>query len=404
MQKLQADINNTFINLNLSNNIEEPMCADCSIIKTDDIESYKTENHEMVHSQNIRGTNVDTVVDEPEVPQDHVPQPFKFNFVSDPGFMRDIFIDIHVNDDEFLYDDGTKCKIELAKVLHTHEDDHLEANQPTLLLSRPQNNLICCKNMRFDVQDPLAFQAGQRTNVVVDKQDFPWRMEHVTPPVSETVSWIDVHEPSYVWLPNFVLSSPSECSVADKSDVSSTSPYSCPLPQPQTIMSVPSEHSQVVQWTVDSHKLQSECRQVVSPPFKLSYGTDQQNSTFKLILVPKVFGSSRGRASFKKVQGKGYVELKCQTELTEPVGNMRFQISIGSGHLFNPPRTSAPVQHNFTERALCSLTCEQEELDFSEVEDRESKTFTVRLEVLSFVGCHAPADGNAQNSDGECPV
>jgi len=190
------------------------MCADCSIIKTDDAESYKTENHEIVHSQTIRGTNVDTVVDEPEVTQDHVPQPFKFNFVSDPEFMRDIFIDIHVNDDEFLYDDGTKCKIELAKVLHTHEDDHLEANQPTLLLSRPQNNLICCKNMRFDVQDPLAFQAGQRTNVVVDKQDFPWRMEHVTPPVSETVSWIDVHEPSYVWLPNFVLSSPSECSVA----------------------------------------------------------------------------------------------------------------------------------------------------------------------------------------------
>jgi len=137
--------------------------------------------------------------------------------------------------------------------------------------------------------------------------------------------------------------------------------------------------SQVLDWTVDSRKLNSDNRQIVSPSFELLCGPREESTTFKLIIFPV---ASKRERSFKQANGKGYVKLKCETPLGESVGNLEFRISIGNGQEFKSPRPPVPVVHNFQFQALCSKTQEQGEQDFFEVEDELSKTFAVRLEVL----------------------
>jgi len=72
--------------------------------------------------------------------------------------------------------------------------------------------------------------------------------------------------------------------------------------------------------------------------------------------------ASKRERSFKQAAGKGYVKLKCETELGASVGKIKFQISIGNGQNFKPPRD--PLLHNFCSQALCSKTQEQEEWNF----------------------------------------
>jgi len=155
-----------------------------------------------------------------------------------------------------------------------------------------------------------------------------------------------------------------------------------PSPQPQTLTRTFSINSACfrVHWTVDARKLRGNDKQAVSPPFELSFGSQFPNVTFKMMIYPKIVNDSKGGASFKKAKGRGYVQLKCEAELSEAIANVQFRISIGSGDRQEDPR--GPVSHNFSSSAVCGLPKDLEEWDFQSVVDQESMTFVVCLEIV----------------------
>lgn len=153
-------------------------------------------------------------------------------------------------------------------------------------------------------------------------------------------------------------------------------------PQPQTLtrhLSVSTGYFRVF-WTVDARKLRGNDKQAVSPPFELSFGENYPNVTFKMMIYPKVVSDAKGGAAFKKSHGRGFVQLKCEAELSEAIANVSFRISIGSGEKAQPPR--GPVSHNFSSSAVCGLPKEVDEWDFRSVVDEASSTFVVCLEIV----------------------
>lgn len=157
------------------------------------------------------------------------------------------------------------------------------------------------------------------------------------------------------------------------------------VPQPQQLQRAMSINSHVyrVNWTVDGRKLRGNDKQAVSPPFDLSLGT-HGSVTFKMMLYPKTVADGRGGASFKKAKGCGYVQLKCEAELTEALAQVNFRLGIGSGDTIQESR--GPVCHNFAQSAVAGLPRDQEEWDFMQVLDENSQTFVVTLEIVPRAG------------------
>jgi len=133
-------------------------------------------------------------------------------------------------------------------------------------------------------------------------------------------------------------------------------------------------------WWVDARKLRGNDKQAVSPPFKISSGGSFPSVRFKLMIHPKVMSGQKGGASFKKANGRGLVQIKCEAELSDAIANFRFRISIGTGENQQVPR--GPKVHNFLASALCGLDKDEEEWDFQSAVDPESMTFVVCLEIL----------------------
>eukprot|EP00933_Yihiella_yeosuensis_P081163 TRINITY_DN94711_c0_g1_i1.p1 TRINITY_DN94711_c0_g1~~TRINITY_DN94711_c0_g1_i1.p1 ORF type:complete len:430 (+),score=88.61 TRINITY_DN94711_c0_g1_i1:62-1351(+) len=152
--------------------------------------------------------------------------------------------------------------------------------------------------------------------------------------------------------------------------------------QPQTLTRHVSAQSGCsrVHWTVDARKLKGNDKQAVSPPFELSFGNQHPDVTFKMMIYPKSTSDTKGGASFKRSKGHGFVQLKCEAELSHALANVSFRISIGSQEKQQPFR--GPVSHNFSKNAVCGLPKETEEWDFSTVVDPDSQTFVVCLEIV----------------------
>jgi len=160
-------------------------------------------------------------------------------------------------------------------------------------------------------------------------------------------------------------------------------PVADPKPRSQVMERVFSMASQRerIRWTVDARKLKSSDREAVSPTFEVSCGAP---ISFKMVLKPKVMDSNKGGACFKKSRNKGYVELRCVTDL-ESAGlpskpSLTFRLQVASERKSEPFR--GPVRHNFADRAICGLPEGQDEWDFGKVVDRDNNTFGVVLELL----------------------
>jgi len=136
-----------------------------------------------------------------------------------------------------------------------------------------------------------------------------------------------------------------------------------------------------LEWVVSARKLGStDTHPHVSPAFELSFGEVCPNASFKMMIYPLVVSDKKGGASFKKAQGRGYVELACEEALPEAVPAVRFRIAIGSGDRMSTAR--GPIEHNFAEKAVCGLPKKQALWDFNSAVDRSSQTFVVCLEIL----------------------
>lgn len=164
------------------------------------------------------------------------------------------------------------------------------------------------------------------------------------------------------------------------SEVSSLKPPEGVPPQPHTLQRAFSMSSSTFRifWHVDARKLKGNDKQAVSPPFELAFGSDFPSVTFKMMLYPKVVNDAKGGASFKKAKGKGYVQVKCEAELSEAAAKAQVKFRIGVAG--QEPR--GPQSHNFAQSAVCGLPKDQEEWDFNEVVDKDSQTFQVLLEIV----------------------
>jgi len=149
-------------------------------------------------------------------------------------------------------------------------------------------------------------------------------------------------------------------------------------PQPHTLtrdQSVSQPHLNRINWTVDARKLRGNDKQAVSPPFSLNFGPQFHDIVFKLMLYPKVVSDSKGGASFKKARGCGFVQLKCEAELSQADANVQWRIVIGGV-------ARGPVIHNFSNSAVSRLPKDKEEWEFSTAVDQDSQTFVVCLEIM----------------------
>eukprot|EP00443_Scrippsiella_acuminata_P023109 CAMPEP_0115320870 /NCGR_PEP_ID=MMETSP0270-20121206/80556_1 /TAXON_ID=71861 /ORGANISM="Scrippsiella trochoidea, Strain CCMP3099" /LENGTH=414 /DNA_ID=CAMNT_0002740711 /DNA_START=28 /DNA_END=1269 /DNA_ORIENTATION=+ len=148
-------------------------------------------------------------------------------------------------------------------------------------------------------------------------------------------------------------SSPS--AVAPSSRVAAGSPMGSPSSraQPQTV-SCTQEADGVfrVRWTVDARKLKGNDKTVVSPPFEIP---SKAAGTFKMMINPTP-SKLKGGATFRNSNGKGSVQLKCDTASES---KLAIRFSIGDAGQEEPPR--GPLEHNFALNGVCGLPREYAE-------------------------------------------
>lgn len=156
-------------------------------------------------------------------------------------------------------------------------------------------------------------------------------------------------------------------------------------PQPQTLNHEFSASSNMhqIDWTVDARKLRGNDKQAVSPPFEIWLGHRFPKVAFKMMIYPKHVSDGKGGASFKKAQGCGFVQLKCETELTAGLAPVSFCITIGSNDKVASLR--GPVIHDFSKSAVSGLPQDIDEWNLNSVVDQLSMTFVVRLELVPSV-------------------
>lgn len=138
--------------------------------------------------------------------------------------------------------------------------------------------------------------------------------------------------------------------------------------------------SEFIRWTFDARRLKSTDREAVSPQFNVSCGGGI-DCQFKMVLKPKAIDTGRGGACFKKSRGKGYIILRCTSEVEAAVKpTLTFRLCIKSNRREEGFR--GPVINNFGEKAMCGLPEGQDEWDFNKVVDKETNSFVVVLELL----------------------
>lgn len=149
---------------------------------------------------------------------------------------------------------------------------------------------------------------------------------------------------------------------------------------PLTLVSELSEDGRLrFRWTVDGKKLRGKDRVTVSPQFQVPLGKD---TPFRMMIVPKAMGDSKGGGSFRKAKGKGSVQLKCEAELhDEATSSLSFQVAIGDGRS-EQAKQCAPCTHNFAQNGVCAC---KDEWEFRKVVDESTQAFVVCLELLPAV-------------------
>lgn len=170
------------------------------------------------------------------------------------------------------------------------------------------------------------------------------------------------------------------------------------LPQPQTLKhrcEGRSSGADLVQWihhidwVVDARKLGGNDKQVVSPPFKVHLAPSCPEATFKVLLYPKASHDARGGAAFKKSRGRGFLKLKCESDVVCAVEEqclVQFSFAIGE-------EERGPVLHDFAKACLGGLQRSEELWDFGSVVDDESETFCVFLHVCVQASCASASRG-----------
>jgi len=132
-----------------------------------------------------------------------------------------------------------------------------------------------------------------------------------------------------------------------------------------------------VQWAVDARKIEGKDKHAVSPPFMLDL-PKHGPAVFRIQLYPRPTNQGRGGEGFKKAKGRGRIELKCESVLSQDVDEVTFCIGIGIGS--KQQTTRGPVSVNFLEHTCGGLPKAEEEWEFASAID-DSRTFLVFVEL-----------------------
>jgi hypothetical protein len=151
--------------------------------------------------------------------------------------------------------------------------------------------------------------------------------------------------------------------------------------QPRTVLD-PNSGNCCICWVVDARKLRSK-NQVVSKAFEITLRSGH-TAAFVMMLQPEVQKEGKGGRSFLASKGNGFVQLKCETELS---GGQKHDLlfCIGTSAVVGqpgaePPR--GPVQNDFAQSTISNLPKREGVWDFMSCVDQTTQTFTVYLEIL----------------------
>jgi hypothetical protein len=144
-------------------------------------------------------------------------------------------------------------------------------------------------------------------------------------------------------------------------------------------------------WRVDVRKLRGNIKQLVSPTFDIPI--DDECIPFKMTLYSRGYDSCKGGSSFEKSRGRGYIQLRCDTQLPSEFMQVEFCVTVGNGNKKKSRR--GPVRHDFSQKSVASLPKGQDEWGFYDAVDRQSETFVVTLEILSSGASQGGAKGGA---------
>jgi len=134
---------------------------------------------------------------------------------------------------------------------------------------------------------------------------------------------------------------------------------------------------QLIHWAVKARILGTSDKSVVSPEFLIDV-PGVGACPFRMVLVPRAKGDSKGAGSFRKAKGHGKIELKCEAELPEHVPPFKVFLWIGE----TPCLARGPVQQRFAQQSVCSLPREDDDWDFAAVVD-DSDSFVVHALLSS---------------------
>lgn len=152
---------------------------------------------------------------------------------------------------------------------------------------------------------------------------------------------------------------------------------------PQTVSKSLADGFERVSWAVPADTLSSRDRSAVSPAFELSLAG--RPLKFRLMLFPKESHQGCGGSSFKKAKGRGYIELKCETEERESEAcPLTFRLFVGS----QAPR--GPVVHDFSHSAVKGLPKDSETWDLQKSIVGRSAIVGVEVVALHAAGSLNP--------------
>lgn len=129
-------------------------------------------------------------------------------------------------------------------------------------------------------------------------------------------------------------------------------------------------------WTVDARKLKGGDRVAVSPRFEL------HGAYFRIMMLPKVTSHGKGGSSFRKSQGKGLLQLKCESNMQDSdLARIKFNLVVGSSKT-NLADARGPVLHNYSKSGVAGLGQHEEVWDFERWVDPDAGTFVIGIEIL----------------------
>lgn len=132
-----------------------------------------------------------------------------------------------------------------------------------------------------------------------------------------------------------------------------------------------------IEWKVCSKKLSSKDQKLVSPTFKIE--VLGRRLSCRMTILAKEITKNRGGASFKVSHGCGSIMFKCEPEEQDGAAPVDFKIGAGS-------KQSPIMSHDFM-RQSCWRNEASDTFDFKSCVERDSKFFTVHLEVLHGKAC-----------------